>query len=167
MAHIVPQVYQIEAYNRNIVERNMRKTGKIILIIVGVLIILFLIIQLVPIGRNHNNPPVVSEPNWDSPATHDLARRACYDCHSNETIWPWYSNIAPISWLVYFDVINGRQRMNFSDWKRGFQPGAGEISEVILEGEMPPFQYLPMHPDARLTTAEKQVFIEGVRKSMP
>ena len=73
---------------------------KIILIIIVVAVGGFLLIQLVPFGRDHTNPPVVQEPNWDSPATRELAQRACFDCHSNETVWPWYSNIAPVSWLV-------------------------------------------------------------------
>jgi hypothetical protein len=56
---------------------------------------LFALIQVVPYGRSHTNPPVQSEPKWDSPQTRALAVRACYDCHSNETTWPWYTNVAP------------------------------------------------------------------------
>lgn len=56
--------------------------------------------QVVPYGRDHTNPPVLAEASWDSPATHDLAARACFDCHSNQTTWPWYSNVAPLSWVV-------------------------------------------------------------------
>src|SRR5690349_11025724 len=61
---------------------------------------LFLLIQAVPYGRAHTNPPVVSEPHWDSPRTRELAKRACFDCHSNETRWPWYSHVAPMSWVL-------------------------------------------------------------------
>ncbi|MRR33844.1 hypothetical protein EG829_03970, partial [bacterium] len=64
----------------------------------------FIFIQAVPYGRNHDNPPVVREPNWDSPETRGLAKRVCFDCHSNETVWPWYTWVAPVSWLVYRDV---------------------------------------------------------------
>ena len=60
----------------------------------------FALTQVVPYGRNHTNPAVVYEPDWDSPETRALAERACFDCHSNETTWPWYSTIAPISWLT-------------------------------------------------------------------
>jgi hypothetical protein len=67
--------------------------GIILLILVGG----FLLIQLVPYGRAHANPPVVKEPAWDSPTTRALAKRACFDCHSNETVWPWYTNVAPVS----------------------------------------------------------------------
>ena len=69
-----------------------------------VVIVGFLIIQVVPYGRNHTNPPVEQEPAWDSPQTRSLAERACFVCHSNETTLPWYRNVAPVSWLVLHDV---------------------------------------------------------------
>lgn len=145
----------------------MKKIVRTILILVGVGLALFLLIQLIPIGRNHTNPAVVSEPNWDSTATRDLAKRACFDCHSNETVWPWYSNIAPVSWLVYNDVAEGRSRLNFSDWGRGRQPSIGEIAGIIQEGEMPPAQYLLMHPNAKLSAADKQALTTGLQNSIP
>ena len=76
------------------------------------LLLLLAAAQLVPYGRDHDNPPVVAEPAWGSPATRELARRACFDCHSNETQWPWYSNIAPLSWLIQRDVDEGRDELN-------------------------------------------------------
>ena len=127
----------------------------------------FLLIQLVPYGRNHNNPPVISEPNWDSPQTQELAQRACYDCHSNETVWPWYSNIAPVSWLVQHDADEGRQFLNFSTWGSGGEGREpGEAIEVLSQGRMPPPIYLITHPEARLKTAEKQALIEGLRATI-
>lgn len=127
----------------------------------------FVLIQLVPYGRNHNNPPVVSEPNWDSPQTRELAQRACFDCHSNETVWPWYSNVAPISWLVQHDTDEGRQRLNFSTWNNGGQGREpGEAVESIAEGQMPMPVYLITHPDARLTSAEKQALMDGLRTTI-
>ena len=126
---------------------------------------LALLMQLIPYGRDHNNPPVLSEPNWDSPATHELAKRACFDCHSNEPTWPWYSNIAPVSWLVYHDVIEARDRMNFSEWDRP-HPGIDQVIEEIEEGGMPLPQYLLMHPNARLSAQEREALIEGLRKSL-
>jgi hypothetical protein len=138
---------------------------KIILIVLGVGIVLFLLIQVIPYGRDHTNPPVVSEPNWDSQQTRNLAQRACFDCHSNETSWPWYSNIAPISWLVYRDVAEGRQKFNFSEWHSSLID-SGELEEVITEGEMPPFQYLPMHPTARLSATEKTQLINGLSATL-
>jgi len=121
----------------------------------------FALIQLVPYGRNHSNPPVVKEPAWDTPQTRDLAQRACFDCHSNETVWPGYSNIAPISWLIQRDVDEGRRRLNFSEWGRGRQE-MRELAEIIGEGEMPPAYYVLLHPNAQLTPAEKEILINGL-----
>jgi|SRR3989337_2104103 len=140
----------------------MKRT--IIIIIVG-LVALFLLIQLIPYGHQHTNPPVVAEPSWDSPQTRALAARACLDCHSNTTIWPWYSNIAPISWLVQHDVDEGRQRFNFSVWGQRRQE-TDEISRLIDNGEMPPFQFLILHPDARFTESEKQRLIQGLQVTL-
>ncbi len=125
------------------------------------------LIQLVPYGRAHTNPPVTAEPKWDSPQTRALARRACFDCHSNETTWPWYSSIAPVSWLVQRDVDEGRSRLNFSEWgAAGKSREVREVGEVILEGEMPPAYYLLNHPEARLSTAEKQALAAGLAASL-
>jgi cytochrome c551/c552 len=128
------------------------------LIAVGVLI------QLIPFGRQHTNPPVVQEPAWDSPQTRELARRACYDCHSNETVWPWYSNVAPASWLNQRDVNDGRRHLNFSEWNKP-QKHAGHVVKEIQTGDMPLWFYLPMHPAARLSDAENASLIAGFRKT--
>jgi len=139
---------------------------KIIGIVIIVVIALFIVIQFIPYGKDHSNQPVVSEPNWDSQQTRDLSQRACFDCHSNETVWPWYSNIAPISWLVYRDVIEGKNKFNFSDWQNTYLNDPGEFSNVINEGEMPPMQYLLMHPNAKLTATEKEQLITGLQNSL-
>ncbi|MFH1524141.1 MAG: heme-binding domain-containing protein [Chloroflexota bacterium] len=139
---------------------------KFFLWVVIAVVVLALLIQLIPLPGRNNNPPVVAEPNWDSPQTRSLAKRACFDCHSNETAWPWYSYVAPVSWLIYNDVMEGRSTMDFSEWNHS-QVGAGEIAEVIQEGEMPPATYLLMHPPARLTNAEKQQLITGMSNSLP
>jgi len=140
------------------------KKKAILWVLVG-LVMLGLLVQLIPLPGRGNNPPITSEPKWDSPQTRALAKRACFDCHSNETVWPWYSYIAPVSWLVYNDTMEGRRRLNFSEWTSS-QRGAGEITEKIQEGEMPPAIYLPMHPAARLTAAEKQQLITGFNNSL-
>jgi len=134
---------------------------KIILGIFIILVVGFIILQLVPYGRNHEDPPVTAEPKWDSPQTRELASQACYDCHSNETVWPWYSNIAPVSWLVQHDVDEGRSRLNFSEWGTGHFDEPWEIGEAISEDQMPPSKYLAMHPEARLTQTENQSLIQG------
>jgi len=96
-----------------------------------------------------------------------LAQRACFDCHSNETVWPWYSNVAPVSWLVQHDTDEGRRVLNFSTWNSGGQSRrAGEAVEVVQEGEMPPATYLITHAGARLTAAEKQALANGLRATL-
>ncbi|HRQ38447.1 MAG TPA: heme-binding domain-containing protein [Chloroflexota bacterium] len=135
-------------------------------LLIGLVVVVggFLLIQVIPYGRDHTNPPVISEPAWDSPQTRALAERACFDCHSNETVWPWYSQVAPVSWLVQHDVDEGRRELNFSEWGYGRKEGeAGEeMAEVIWEGEMPPAQFLLTHPEAHLTDAEKQQLVRGL-----
>lgn len=135
---------------------------KIALILFGGALLLFGLIQLVPYGRDHTNPPVVQEPNWSSPEVRALAQRACFDYHSNETVYPWYSNIAPISWLVQHDVEEGCSELNFSDWGRRHKDG-DEIVEAIEKGEMPMPIYLIQHPEARLTPKETAALIAGLR----
>lgn len=122
-----------------------------------IILLILILIQFIPVDRT--NPPVVREPNWDSPKTRAYAVRACFDCHSNETKWPAYSYIAPISWLVADDVKEGRKDFNMSDWK----PGKGdEAAKEVRKGDMPMWQYTLMHSEAKLTDAEKQEFIAGL-----
>lgn len=147
----------------------MNKVGKIISILLGVGIAVFLLIQLVPYGRDHVNPPITGEPAWDSPRTKELAKRTCFDCHSNETVYPWYSNVAPVSWLVQHDIEEGRGYLNFSEWEAGSkraQRAALEVEEKITSGEMPPSVYLLQHPEARLSDAEKQELLKGFETSL-
>ena len=143
----------------------LSKTLKVVAIIAGAALVLFVAIQLIPYGHNHTNPPVIQEPRWDSPQTRALAVRACFDCHSNQTTWPVYSNIAPISWLVQHDVEEGRQRLNFSEWNKP-QREARNAGREVQRGDMPDPKYLPLHPDARLTDAEKQALIQGLNNSL-
>jgi len=119
-----------------------------------------LVIQVVPFGRDHANPPVVAEPSWDSAQTRELTVRACFDCHSNETVWPWYSTVAPVSWLVQRDVDEGREHLNYSEWNRT-QEGE-ESAETVREGSMPPSFYSLTHPGARLTDAELAALANGL-----
>lgn len=135
---------------------------KILVGLAGAVLIIILLLQLVPYGRNHTNPPVIAEPNWDSPQTRAYFYRACADCHSNETVWPWYSNLAPISWLIQRDVDNGRAAFNVSEWGMGRKTEGREAAKLVQEGEMPLPIYLPLHPEARLSAQEKQEFIQGL-----
>jgi hypothetical protein len=108
----------------------------------------------------HENPPVTGE--IDAPGdVKAVLRRACYDCHSNETKWLWYAYVAPVSWLVHRDVYDGRHHLNFSEWRslpadkrKKKQRSAGE---QVREGEMPLWFYLPLHPEAKLSDADKEL----------
>jgi len=124
-----------------------------------------LLIQVIPYGRDHTNPPTTVEPAWDAPLTRDLAAAACFDCHSNQAEWPWYTSVAPLSWLTQRDVDGGRETLNFSEWDRP-QTEAAEIPEVIREGGMPPWYYTILHGGARLSDAERDQLIEGLRATL-
>lgn len=143
----------------------MRRLKKVLVIAAVALVAAFAVIQLVPYGRAHDNPRVVAEPAWDQQATRALAVRACFDCHSNETRWPWYSDVAPMSWLVQNHVDEGRRELNFSEWNRA-QEEADEAADVVREGEMPPRSYTLLHPEARLTVAERSALADGLAASM-
>lgn len=138
---------------------------KIVLYVVVGGIVLLGLIQLLPIGRDHTNPAVVSEPQWSSLEARALAKEHCFQCHSNETEWPWYSNIAPASWLIQFDVNEGRDKFNFSNWNTNSEE-LDELTEVIQEGEMPPIQYWIFHPNSHLNDQQKQELIDALNSSI-
>ena len=116
---------------------------------------LLVALQLVPYGRDHDNPPVVRDAPWPTPEGRRLAVAACYDCHSNETKWPLYSHVAPMSWLVQRDVENGRRELNFSAW----DGDADDAADAVEDGSMPPRNYTLLHPDARLSDDERAALI--------
>lgn len=118
----------------------------------------FLLIQLVPYGRDHSNPPVTKAARWPDARSEALFKQACADCHSNRTDWRWYTNIAPASWLVQKDVDEGRSKLNFSEWNKP-QPAEAEIIDQVAGGEMPPATYTIIHPGASLTAGEKRDLI--------
>ncbi len=108
-----------------------------------------------PWGLNRqDNPPVVLEPAWVSPEVRALAVRACFDCHSNETAWPWYRSVAPVRWLVSHDVHEGRRHLNFSD-RRVPSRHADDAAGEVREGEMPPAIYTPLHSASKLSAKER------------
>jgi mono/diheme cytochrome c family protein len=131
------------------------------LLLAGAVVVVLVVMQLLPIGAQQTNPPTVAEPPWDSPATQALFRRACADCHSNDTDWPWYANVAPASWLVTHDVVEGREHLNASEWVRP-QRDARKAGQEVREGEMPPALYLVAHAEARLSAAEKEQLAAGL-----
>lgn len=119
---------------------------------------IFVLIQFVPVDRT--NPPVEGEVPAP-PEVREVLQRACYDCHSNETNWPWYSRVAPVSWLVARDVHEGREHLNFSTWNRlstrDQVEAMRESWEEVEEGEMPLWFYLPPHPEARLSDRDREL----------
>ena len=122
------------------------------------LLVVLVVIQFVPYGRDHTNPARGREIAWSGPRTEQLMADACMDCHSNLTKWPWYSNVAPVSWLVQRDVDEGRRELNLSTGEVEVE----EMIESIREGSMPPWQYKPTHPGAWLSEQEKQDLIRGL-----
>ncbi|MEA2237144.1 MAG: hypothetical protein QOC81_1868 [Thermoanaerobaculia bacterium] len=118
----------------------------------------FVFIQLIPVPKT--NPPVTGE-IAAPPQVMSVLRKSCYDCHSNETAWPWYNHIAPGSWLLYRDVTQGRRAMNFSEWQQMPQDRQNrrrkQVWEQVAADEMPPWFYLPLHHAAKLTDANKAI----------
>jgi mono/diheme cytochrome c family protein len=122
------------------------------------LLVALVAIQFLPYGRDHTNPAGSRQIAWDSPRTEQLMTDACMDCHSNLTRWPWYSSVAPVSWLVQRDVDEGRRELNLSSGEVEVE----EMIESIREGSMPPWQYKPTHPGAWLSEQEKRDLIRGL-----
>jgi hypothetical protein len=141
--------------------RTVRRRLKAIGIGLACLVGFFLVIQLVPYGRTHSNPMTLAEPSWDSAQTRELAKRACFDCHSNETRWPWYADVAPFSWVVQRDVESARDTVNFSEWDRPY--ALAEYSGyAVRAGTMPPKKYRVAHPEANLTAEELVELANGL-----
>ena len=128
------------------------------LVLLGAVVAALGLLQLVPVDRT--NPPAtetVSAP----PAVMSILRRACFDCHSHETVWPAYSAVAPISFLVAHDVAEGREHLNFSTWDRYDEATRAKLLrkswKETAKGEMPLWIYRVNHPEARLTAADLQI----------
>jgi len=141
----------------------MKKALRIILIILGGA---FVIIQVIPSGMPENQPvPGVGlfDLTEVPGETQALLRKACFDCHSQEVNFPWYSHVAPVSWLVARDINFGRENLDFSHWadlgKRDRLKVLGEISEEVENGNMPMPIYIKMHPEADLTPEQREVII--------
>lgn len=138
------------------------------------LAILFVLAQFIRPART--NPPINPNQTVETsahvpPESEVILKRSCGDCHSHVTRWPWYSNVAPVSWLVIRDVRDGRSHMDLSNWPVSDAARAGRllnnICREVTSGDMPLWFYLPLHPNARIspsdvktlcawTTAERQ-----------
>lgn len=121
------------------------------------LVVALIGIQFVPVERT--NPPVTND--FDGPAEIvAILRRSCYDCHSNETRWPWYAHVAPMSWLLSGHVKDGRKHVNFSEWDPDEAADSlEEIGEEVEKGAMPLPGYLLLHRDARLSDAARAALL--------
>ena len=133
--------------------------------IIITVIVLFGLIQLVPYGKETTNPKVMAEPKWDSAKTKELFMRGCADCHSHETKYPWYNQIAPISWLIANHIEEGREHFNVSMWGIQKKNDGDEAAKEVEEGKMPLSSYLIAHPEARFSKEEKALLIEGLKKT--
>lgn len=140
-------------------------------LVLGVALLLaaaFIALQIIPpekISPDYKypgNPPVNQQFQWDSPQTEQLARTACYDCHSNETYYPWYAYVAPASWLINYDINVARDALNFSTWAKS-DIDLNDMIDIIEDGDMPKPIYLPLHPEANLSGGQKEQFIAGLR----
>lgn len=134
-------------------------------LVAGIPVALLVALQLVPYGRDRSAPPDGPKPAWSSAATADLARRACFDCHSNETRWPWYASVAPLSWRIWNHVREGREHLDFTAFdptREKVADAAREAGESVTKKKMPPADYLLAHPEARLTAAEREALAAGL-----
>jgi len=126
-----------------------------------ILVILFLAIQFVRPARTN---PAVDESRTIfartqmPPQVAAIFNRSCVDCHSNKTVWPWYTNVAPISWFITGHVNDGRQMMNLSEWGRMDQDRQSkklrQMCEEVTDGAMPLSSYTPLHPGSKLSPAD-------------
>ncbi len=128
--------------------------------ILGIVAVGLIGIQFVPVTRT--NPPILAEIVAPKEIM-TMFRRACYDCHSNETVWPWYSFVAPVSWLVESDVKVGRGIVNFSEWNDYSEKLQNlkryKIGSVVDEGEMPLWFYVSLHSEAKLSQADIDLLV--------
>lgn len=140
---------------------------RILVVAAWAMLALLVVAQIPPLPGRRTNPPVVAEPPWDAPSTREMARTACFDCHSNETRWPWYSAVAPASWLTIRDVNEGREELNVSEWgTRREQADGDDAAEAVRDGSMPMPIYLPLHPEARLDDAERETLAQGLLRTL-
>jgi len=129
----------------------------------GLLLLLsaLLVAQVIPVSRS--NPPVTGD-IAAPPGIVVTLREACYDCHSNETVWPWYSRVAPVSWLVASDVREGREEVNFSEWNSYSEKRKAkklkEMADEIRDGDMPPWNYEIMHAHASMNELQRDALLQ-------
>lgn len=129
-----------------------------------IIIIIISVIQFIPVDKT--NPPVDSQKDYFSIVNlpenvKNILKKSCFDCHSNETVYPWYSNVAPISWFLKNHINEGREHVNFSEWGNYSAEKQKNIvedcAEEISENEMPLSTYTLLHSDAKLDKEKLQI----------
>jgi len=127
-------------------------------------VLILIAIQFIPTGFDLDPPPVMQEPDWDSTTTRELVDRACFDCHAYETDWPWYSQIAPFSWALQYDIQAGIAALNFAEWDQSewTDEELNRLIELVSKEQMPIPYYLLLNPEAKLTAQEKGQLINGM-----
>jgi len=132
----------------------VRRAGKYVLLVTAVL---FFTAQL-PHSGIHQQPKAAHQTVWDDPSVTPevkaILRRSCADCHSDQTRLPWYARVAPVSWLITRDIDHGRQKLDLSNWPVHSHDEAEEIGDAVASGKMPPWDYLLLHQQARLSPKE-------------
>jgi hypothetical protein len=136
----------------------MKVVGKILKWLVIIVAVVFLAAQFKRPART--NPAVDQTQTLEAhtqmtPQVASVLSRSCNDCHSHKTVWPWYTNVAPVSWFIADHVEDGRRHLNFSEWGKGDErrkrKKLEEICEEVRDGAMPLSSYTPLHPQAKLT----------------
>jgi hypothetical protein len=141
--------------------------------LIGGLVLVVLIIQLIPADL----PPAEMEPAGDiirsglvGEEVVPLLKTSCYNCHSNETRYPWYAHVAPASWLVAYDVKKGREELNFSTWQEyDLNKMVGKLDDVaseVGEGHMPKSIYTLIHPSAKLSEEQRALIVAWTETAM-
>jgi len=143
--------------------RRKRSRKKIALWTILGLIAVFVLIQFVPYGRDHTQQPATNAFKWSSPQAEAIAKKSCYDCHSNKTKWWWGVKIAPASWLAQHDIDDAQKVFNFSEWDGSLTT---EGLQNAINNNMPPLQFTLLHPSAKLSDADKQTLVDGFQASL-
>ena len=136
-------------------------------------LVLFLLLLVIQVVRPERTNPVIDSGRTIeattrmSPEVSAIIERSCQNCHTYKTVWPWYSQVAPMSWLVASDVNEAREHLSLSDWanydKKKALSKLDEICEEISEGKMPPMSYTMLHPEAKLTEEDKRIMCDWVK----
>ena len=139
------------------------KLKRIVLLLLGIVVLIQFIPSNLP-DVSFENPNDLLANNDVPESIENLLRTSCYDCHSNETVYPWYSYVAPVSFLISKDTREGRHHLNFSEWEKmdaiEKAEALDDMAEEVEEGEMPMKIYPIMHSNARLSDADRNALAE-------